>query len=422
MKSSSELEFAALLRPGMRVFLPGSSGEPGGLLDALAAHPEAAAGVTFVQFPIPGMNTTDFTSFHPSARMETFFMTPQLQDGFAAGRVAFVPMQLRRVFDYLQRGPAFDFVWLQVAPPDENGRYGLAPNVDFASAALANAKAVVAEINAGFRAPLTSLALPAQRIDYVLHTNHPLRQQAATRIDAVAQAIGTHVATLVRDGDCVQTGIGQIPAAVLAALSERNDLGLHSGLIDPSVQALIERGVITGQAKTLDRGLHVTGAALGDTALYDWLATQAAVAFRPASHTHEISAMRQIDNFVSINSAVEVDLYGQVNAEMIGTRQVSGTGGAVDFMRGAAASNGGRSIVALLATAREGAVSRIVPALSTGTAATAARTDVDYVITEFGVAHLWGASQATRAAALIDIAAPAHRDALRDAWRKLGKL
>ena len=218
----------------------------------------------------------------------------------------------------------------------------------------------------------------------------------------------------------MQTGIGQIPAAVLAALSERNDLGLHSGLIDPSVQALIERGVITGQAKTLDRGLHVTGAALGDTALYDWLATQAAVAFRPASHTHEISAMRQIDNFVSINSAVEVDLYGQVNAEMIGTRQVSGTGGAVDFMRGAAASNGGRSIVALLATAREGAVSRIVPALSTGTAATAARTDVDYVITEFGVAHLWGASQATRAAALIDIAAPAHRDALRDAWRMLG--
>ena len=422
MKVLSDQEFAALLRPGMRVFVPGSSGEPGGLIDALAVQPDAAAGVTFVQFPIPGMNTTDFSAFAPTARMEVFFMTAQLQAGLAAGRIAFVPMQLRRIFDYLQRGPAFDFVWLQVASANAEHRHALAPNVDFASAALANTAAVAVEINAGFRAPMTTLSLPERRIDYALHTQHALREQAAARFDAAAEAIGRNVAALVRDGDCVQTGIGTIPAAVLAALGERNDLGLHSGLIDASVQALIERGVITGRAKTVDRELHIVGAAMGDAAHYDWLATQAAVAFRPASHTHDVGVMGRLDNFVSINSAVEVDLFGQVNAEMIGARQVSGTGGAVDFMRGAAASNGGRSIVALLATAREGAVSRIVPALSTGTAATAARTDVDYVITEFGVAHLWGASQATRAAALIDIAAPTHRDALRDAWRKLGKL
>jgi 4-hydroxybutyrate CoA-transferase len=217
------------------------------------------------------------------------------------------------------------------------------------------------------------------------------------------------VADLIRDGDCIQTGIGAIPAAILAALANKNDLGLHSGLIDDGGMALIERGVMTSRAKPIDRGQHVTGMALGSTALMDWLAQRPDVMFRGADHTHEVRAIREIPNFVSINSAVEIDLFGQVNAERVGGRQLSGTGGSVDFMRAAKASRGGRSIVAMTATARGGSVSRIVPRVEL---ATALRTDVDLIVTEYGVADLKHASAAARVEALIDIAAPAFRDAL----------
>jgi 4-hydroxybutyrate CoA-transferase len=225
-------------------------------------------------------------------------------------------------------------------------------------------------------------------------------------------AIAKHVAGLIRDGDCIQTGIGAIPAAILAALTDRNDLGLHSGLLDDGGRALIQRGVMTGAVKSLDRGFHVTGMALGGAELHAWLADERSVMFRGADHTHDFSVIRQIDNFVSINSAVEVDLYGQINAEQVDGRQISGTGGSVDFMRAAKAARGGRSIVAMSATARGGSVSRIVPAVSL---VTALRTDVDLVVTEYGIAALRDAPAARRVDALIDIAAPQFRDELRHA-------
>jgi 4-hydroxybutyrate CoA-transferase len=219
---------------------------------------------------------------------------------------------------------------------------------------------------------------------------------------------------LIQDGDCIQTGIGAIPAAILEALVSKNDLGLHSGLIDDGGMALIERGVMTGRAKPVDRGVHVTGMALGSAALLDWLARRSDVAFRGADYTHEVRVIRDIPNFVSINSAVEIDLFGQVNAERVGGRQISGTGGSVDFMRAAKASKGGRSIVAMTATARGGSVSRIVPRVDL---VTALRTDIDLVVTEYGVANLKHASTAARVDALIEIAAPAFREDLRAASR-----
>lgn len=412
---------AALLKPGMRVWVAGNVGEPTALLDALRRHPDAAAGVTFVQFPLPGMNTFDFTSLHETTRMETFFMTPELRAGFVAGRVRFVPMQMRRVFDYLESGPALDMAWLQVGPAGADGRHPLAPSVDFALAALFNAAVVVCEVNTQVRGHLATPSLGAARIGAALPSDRPLLRAPTSRVDAAAAAIGAQVAALVRDGDCVQTGIGAIPAAVLAALREKNDLGAHSGLFDGAVADLVTRGVITGKRKTIDQGLHVTGMVLGDTPLLDWAMRTESIALRPARYTHEVSVLRQIDNFVSVNSAVEVDLFGQVNAEIVGTRQYSGTGGAVDFMRGAAASKGGRSVVALLATARDGQISRIVPALGRGVAATAARTDVDHIVTEFGAARLFGLDLDARADALIGIAAPAFRDELRAAWQALRK-
>jgi 4-hydroxybutyrate CoA-transferase len=328
-------------------------------------------------------------------------------------------MQMRRVFDWLRDGPRLDMAWLQVGPLNEKGRYPFAPSVDFAVGALANVDTVLVELNAQVRASMLMPSLPPQRIDGFLRSDRPLLTAPVSRVDAASSAIGAQVAALIRDGDCIQTGIGAIPAAVLAALQNKNDLGMHSGLLDAAGGELIRRGVMNGRRKTLDQGMHVTGMALGDAAFYEWVAGVENIAFRPASHTHEISALRQIDNFVSINSAVEVDLFGQVNAEIVGGRQYSGTGGSVDFMRGAAASKGGRSIVALLATARDGQVSRIVPALDRGVAATAARTDVDYVVTEYGVVRLFGLDLDARAEALTSIAAPTFRDGLREQWQRL---
>jgi len=398
-------DVAGLLRPGQRIFVAGSSNEPSTLLEALRGA-ELPERLRFIQFPLAGYNRFDFTAFSPTARMTTFFMSPDLRQADPE-RLEFVPMHMRTVYDYLNAN--VDVVLVQVARGGD-GRLRFGPNVDFLGAALANATTVIAELNESFTAPAGCPLVDEARIDLLVPSRRALHEPAPPAIDAAAETIGALVAELIHDGDCIQTGIGGIPAAILARLEDRNDLGMHGGLIDDGGMRLICRGNLNGQNKPIDRGLHVTGMALGSRALLDWLAHTPAVQFRGADHTHEVGVIRQIPNFVSINSAVEVDLYGQVNAEMAGGRQISGTGGSVDFMRAAKASHGGRSIVAMNATARDGRVSRIVPKVEL---ATALRTDVDIVVTEYGVARLKYASAAERVEALIAIAAPAFRDALR---------
>ena len=222
--------------------------------------------------------------------------------------------------------------------------------------------------------------------------------------------IGELVSELIVDGSCIQTGIGAIPAAILSQLSDKNDLGMHGGLIDDAGRELIDLGVLSGKSKTIDNAKHVAGMALGTDKLYEWLAFQEDVVFRGADYTHEVSVISQIDDFVSINSAVEIDLYGQINSEFAGGRQISGTGGSVDFMRAAKSSKRGKSIVAMNATAKNGEVSRIVQKVEL---VTALRTDVDIVVTEFGVANLKNLPVNQRADALIEIAAPQFREQLR---------
>ena len=395
------------LAGGQRVFVTGSSNEPTGLLEALraAALPE---GLHFIQFPLAGFNQTDFTAWHPTHQMITPFMAPHLRDADPE-RLHFLPMGMRALHDYLSQ--RIDVALIQVAQ-DRRGQLRLGPNADFAAAALASAKFVLAERNAAFTAPAGCPPVDEARLDVVLDTHRPLFEMPAPRIDETATAIGQRVAAMIQDGDCIQTGIGAIPAAILASLNEKNDLGLHGGLIDDGGMALIRRGVITGANKPIDRSRHVTGMALGSQALIDWLADAPDVVFKGANHTHEAGVIRQLPGFVSINSAVEVDLMGQVNAEMVGRRQISGTGGSVDFMRAAKFSPGGRSIIAMTATARGGAASRIVPRVEV---VTALRTDVDIVVTEHGTAHLKDLPLTARAEALIAIAAPQFRDELQQA-------
>jgi 4-hydroxybutyrate CoA-transferase len=404
VRSISADEVPAFFAPGQKVYVAGSSNEPVGLLDAIARTPGCAADVEFTHFPLAQLNTRDLTALDERARVRTFFMAPQYAN---SPRVAFVPMQMRAVFDHIAR-TTFDIVLVQLAY-DRRGRLRFGPNVDFVDAAIRNAHTVLAEVNRAVVAPAGCPLAPLGRITAVLETERHLAEFPAVALDDVSRRIGAHVAELIPDGACIQTGIGSIPAAALAALSEKSDLGLHSGLIDDAVMALIRRGVMTGREKPVDREQHVTGMALGSAKLLEWLADTPSVAFRGANHTHEVAVIRELTNFVSINSAVEVDLLGQVNAELVSGRQISGTGGSVDFMRAAKSSRGGRSIVALTATARGGTVSRIVPRAEV---VTALRTDVDLVVTEYGVAELRDASNAERAERLIAIAAPQFREEL----------
>ena len=400
------MTLASHLREGDRIFVSGSSNEPAGLLSALRAG-ALPSNLHFIQFPIAGYNREDFTAWSGSTQHTTFFMTPELRKADRQ-RLHFTPMQMRQVYDWLHGG--VDVVLTQAAR-DRNGELRLGPNVDFLQAAMAGARVVLLEINEALVAPAGGLAVDTDLVTDSLVTHRLPFRAAPVVIDDVSRQIGERVAALVRDGDCLQTGIGAIPAAILGALGDRQDLGLHGGLIDDGGMRLIHQGVITGRRKGVDAGLHVTGMALGSAELHDWLAQTPSVVFRGANYTHEINVIRALDNFVSVNSAVEIDLFGQVNAEFAGGRQISGTGGSIDFMRAARASRGGRSIVALPATARDGEVSRIVGRVEL---VTAARTDVDIVVTEFGVAHLRGRSAAARAQMLVELAAPAFRDALRE--------
>ncbi|MCH9675231.1 MAG: 4-hydroxybutyrate CoA-transferase [Gammaproteobacteria bacterium] len=411
-----------LLKPGMTVWVAGGTNEPLSLVDALRAEPAACAGVTFLQSTVPGLNHTDYSALHKDASMTVFMLTGDLRESHQAGRVNFIPKQLRAVHDYFEQEVDIDIAVTQVAPTTQADAFSHGLNADFMLAALARAKCVIAEVNAAHPAPIGGTNIASSRFDYVYHTDRPVPNFPTTPLNAESIAIGKLVEELVPDGACIQNGIGTIPAAILEALQDKNDLGLHSGILDDGIMKLARSGVINGRYKAIDKGRMVAAISMGTDELYQWSTQCEDVLFRPVSYTHNAAVIGQIDNFISINSALEIDLFGQVNAEMIGGRQLSGTGGSVDFMRGASASKGGRSIVALTATANRGKISRIVPKLEAHTTATALRTDIDYVVTEFGVAHLRNLPARARGDALIAIAAPEFRSVLSDEWEQMKPL
>lgn len=418
MKPIDRDDVPKLLKEGQRVYVGGSSNEPHGLLDTLEQHPESAKGVTFIQQPLAALNKRDLSSLHDTACQETFFMTPFLREGLKQGKVKFIPMQMRAIYDYLQTTP-LDVVLTQAAR-DRQGILRFGPNLDYVGAVMdrpakdrpaKNRSSInVLEVNSAIVAPAGSPIVDESKVDYYIETDHADLQYPQTDIDETSMRIGEQIASLIKDGDCLQIGIGAVPAAIMSNLENKNDLGFHSGLINDDVMKLIQRANLTGSRKPIDKHIHITGMALGSTELMDWLANTPEVVFKSANYTHEVSVISQLDHFVSINSAVEVDLFGQVNAEVTGGKQISGTGGSVDFMRAARTCKDGRSIVALSSTARKGTVSRIVGKVEM---VTALRTDVDIVVTEFGVADLRSASLDERAEALIAIAHPDFREKLR---------
>ena len=412
-------ETAELLKPGMTVFVAAATAEPREVLEALARRAERCAGVRFVSVSLPGINGVDFCALHPEAKSTVFLATAENRGSVANGRADFVPLQYRAIYDYLEHDLAVDVAILQLPPAGDDGTVSLGVSTAFAPAVLAKAGLVIAEINTRQPAPSHAPKVPIERLDLAVACDRPVPSFPVAETGEEARTIGRHVASVVCDGDCIQIGIGAIPDATLMALADKNDLGIHTGMITDRVMALAKSGNITGRKKTIDRGKIVTGVTLGSQALVEWAGGAPDLAFRPVSHTHDAGVLRRLDNFVAINSALQVDLFGQVNAEMLDARQISGTGGSIDMARGAALSPGGRSIIALNATARRGKSSRIVAALPSHSVVTAPRTDVDYVATEYGIQRIRYLSVSARAEALIEIAAPQFRDRLRADWQAL---
>lgn len=396
---------------GQRVCLSAGPAEPIVLHDAWRAAPETAAGLSFAGLFIPGVNRLDYASLHRDARMELFMLSPDWRGGFSQGRARLRPLFYSAAHAALVREGAGAGVFT-VSPPDANGDCSFGLAADAPPSMLARCGFRLAIVNHAMPACAAAPRAPLSAFDAVVETDTALPELAASSASPAANAIAARVAALVNNGDTIQTGIGKLPLSALEALASKRDLRIHSGLVAPAHLALVDAGAITD-----GHGAIRTGIAVGDAAFYDRIASEPRLDLVGVDVTHNAGVLARIDNLVAINAALEVDLFGQVNAEFAGADQISGVGGLVDFIRGARASRGGRPIVMVQAEGK-GGVSRIVPRL-TSHAVTVSRADAPIVVTEFGEVDLAPLDIDARAQALVALAPPAHRDGLLRSWRGL---
>ncbi len=400
------------LGPGMRVLMPPGCGEPVALVEEIARQAARLADLTLMG----GIHLGDYPYARPESsglRVATWHMSPRLEDARSRGRVDFVPVRyFDAVSEFAAGGEwAADAVLLHCAPPDDHGYLSLGVSVGVVLPAARRAPLVIAQVNPNMPRTRGNAFLHRSQIDRWVEVDAPLLEYPPPAITDLERAIGRHVASVVPDRATVQVGVGAIPQAVLEALGDHRDLGLHSLLVDASV-ALVERGVVTNVAKRFHRGRMDIAEAMGTRRLFDFVHDNVLVNMESSAFVHDPSVIAQIDRFVAVNSALEIDLTGQVTAESLGPRQVAGIGGQFDFVLGASRSRGGVSVIAMPSTGRDGTVSRIVTRLSAGAAVTTPRYLTDRVVTEFGVAELRGKGDRARAAALIAVAHPRFREEL----------
>jgi acyl-CoA hydrolase len=419
MRWVSADEAVSVVRSHEQIFVHGGSATPTLLLEALAQHARSLEHVVVLHLHTEGPAPHLAPDLVGHIRHRALFIGPNAREAVNAGRADYIPVFLSdipRLFD--RRTLPLDAALVHVTPPDAHGFCSLGVSVDVALAAVRNAKRVIALVNPRMPRTHGDSFIHVSKIDYAVQTESPLWAHAQPTIGRVERMIGEQVAALVPDGATIQMGIGAIPAAVGEALMDKKDLGIHSEMFTDVVVALVERGVVTGARKQVNRGKIVTSFAGGTQKLYDFLHDNAGVEMRPADYTNDTAIIRRFDDMVAINSALEIDLTGQVCADSIGERLYSGVGGQMDFIRGASLAANGQAIIAMPATAANDTISRIVPLLKSGAGVVTTRAHVQTVVTEYGVAQLAGRSLSERARALIAIAHPAFREPLLDAVRK----
>ena len=412
-KRTTAQEAVKQIRSGDRVVAGHATGSPETLLDAMVENSRNYENVEIVHMVSMGKSAYCLPEHQKAFQHHSLFAGASTRSLIAQGRADYTPCFFKDIPGLFRDNfLPVDVALITVSPPDKSGNVSLGVSVDYTFQAALSARTVIAEVTPHMPAIPGSSYLHVSKIDLFVETDRPIIPMDPPSIGGVEQAIGANVAELIHDGDCLQLGIGAIPDAVLTFLGDKKDLGVHSEMISDGVMHLAEKGVITGAQKNLHPGKIVITFAMGTPAFYEWLDKNSMVEMYPVDYTNDPFVIAKNDNLVSINSAICVDLLGQVSADTLGPRQFSGVGGQVDFVRGAKGSAGGRSIIAIPSTAARGKVSRIQAALERGQAVTTSRNDVDYVITEYGIAHLRGKTVRQRARALIDIAHPDFREAL----------
>jgi acetyl-CoA hydrolase len=353
-------------------------------------------------------------------RNRSLFTGHNVRKAIAEGRADYVPVFLSEIPGLIRSGNTrVDVAFIHVSPPDEHGFCSYGVGVECTKAAAEHARTVVALVNKQMPRSLGDAFIHVSKLTHVVEIDRPVIElPGAGQVGPVAKHIGEHIAGLIKDGDTLQMGIGEIPDAVLLYLKEKRHLGIHTEMFSDGLIELFEGGVITGERKTLHPGKIVASFVLGTKKTFDFIDNNPFVEFHPSDYVNDPFIVARHDNMIAINSAISVDITGQVNSDSIGTQVYSGFGGQVDFVRGAARSKGGRPIIALPSTAKDDQVSRIVETLAAGAGVVTSRADVHYVVTEHGVAYLYGKSLRERARALIGIAHPKFRDELTAAAKK----
>ena len=398
---------------GSRVILNANCGLPQTLGEALSELAPDLRDVEVVQLLTMGKADWVKPELAGHLRLNALFVGPTVRGAINAGDADYTPMFLSEISALFERGHLpLDVALIQVSPPDEHGFCSFGVSVDIIKPAAERAKIVVAEVNAEMPRTLGDCFIHVSKLTYVVEVDRPLLSLKREPFTDVHRRIGTHIAELVQDGATLQLGIGAIPDAVLSQLKDKRHLGIHTEMFADGAMELVEAGVITNERKTLHPGKIVASFLMGSRKLYDFVDNNPIVEMHPSHYTNDPFIIAQNENMVSINSAISIDLTGQINADSMGTFLYSGIGGQVDFVRGARRSKNGKSILAFPSTAKNGEISRVAPTLATGAGVVTSRGDVDYVATEFGVAYLHGKSIRERARALINIAHPKFRDEL----------
>lgn len=410
------------IKSGDRVVIGHACGEPQALTKAMTERYQELQNVEIVHMVAMGDSAYAQPGMEKNFRHNALFVGRSTRKAVEEGRADYTPCffsEIPRLFK--EKILPVQVALLQVTLPDEEGFCSYGISADYTVAAAENAELVIAQVNR--RLPRTQGArIHLDNISLLVEQEEELIELPSPVIGDVERSIGRQIANLVPDGATLQLGIGAIPDAVLLFLKDKKDLGIHSEMFSDGVVDLVNAGVITNRKKTINSGLFVATFLMGTRKLYDFIDQNPTVYLRPSDYVNDPCVVGQHENMISINSAVQVDLMGQVNAEMMGSKQFSGIGGQVDFVRGASRSSGGKSIIALPSTAAKGSVSRIVIELDKGAAVSTSRNDVQYVVTEYGTANLRGKSIRQRAAALLEIAHPKFQPALQEQAKKLGLL
>lgn len=406
------LDLRRFLRDGDHIVWGQACGEPTTLVEALLAQVDSIGRVA-------AFAATSFSGILSAAATEKFDLSSMgaigaLRTVAATGRLGIVPCHVSQVGPMIEQGLiGCDVAFVQVSPPDADGNHSFGLINDFVQAAVAKARVVIAEVNECVPFTLGDAVLPAARISCAVQVSRMPVEVPPAQITDTDLAIARIVAGYIDDGAVLQVGVGATPDAILRLLRDRRDLGVHSGMIGDGLVDLVEAGAITNALKPIDAGVSITGALIGTRRLYRFAARNPQIGMRSSSYTHSDATLSRLTRLVTINSAMEVDLTGQVNAEQSGDQYLGGTGGQVDYVRAGSRSRGGRSIIALPATARGGKISRVTAALSGPV--TTARSETDVIVTEFGAAELKGRTLAERARRLVAIAHPDFREQLEQA-------